>query len=103
MVEIQIFFTFTQFGQYVVASNGVNPPMYYLMGTSTNFATLQSLVTSSGSGTVPAKFKVSGVIRDFFVSGNIENAKNRVAWSGINDLSTWEAGVSSSDTQDLPT
>jgi len=96
------FFTFTQFGQYVVASNGVNPPMYYLMGTSTNFATLQSLATSSGSGTVPAKFKVSGVIRDFLVTGNIENAKNRVAWSGINDISTWEAGVSSSDTQDLP-
>ena len=96
------YFTFTQFGQFVIASNGVNPPMYYLMGTSTNFATLQSLASASGSGTVPAKFKTSGVIRDFLVTGNIENAKNRVAWSGINDISTWEAGVSSSDTQDLP-
>ena len=96
------FFTFTQFGQFVIASNGVNPPMYYEMGTSTNFATLQSLASASGSGTVPAKFKTSGVIRDFLVTGNIENAKNRVAWSGINDISTWEAGVSSSDTQDLP-
>ena len=96
------FFTFTQFGQYVIASNGVNPPMYYLMCTSTNFATLQSLASASGSGTVPVKFKTSGVIRDFLVTGNIENAKNRVAWSGINDISTWEAGVSSSDTQDLP-
>ena len=48
------FFTFTQFGQFVVASNGVNPPMYYEMGTSTNFATLQSLATASGLGTVPA-------------------------------------------------
>ena len=96
------FFTFTQFGQFVIASNGVNPPMYYEMGTSTNFATLQSLASASGSGTVPAKFKASGVIRDFLVTGNIEGAKNRVAWSGINDISTWEAGVSSSDTQDLP-
>jgi hypothetical protein len=93
------FFTFTQFGQYIIASNGVNPPMYYLMGTSTNFATLQSIATS---GTVPAKFRVSGVIRDFLVTGNIENAKNKVAWSGINDISTWEAGISSSDTQILP-
>ena len=93
------FFTFTQFGQYIIASNGVNPPMYYLMGTSTNFATLQSIATA---GTVPAKFRVSGVIRDFLVTGNIENAKNKVAWSGINDISTWEAGVSSSDTQELP-
>ena len=53
-------------------------------------------------GTVPAKFRVSGVIRDFLVTGNIENAKNRVAWSGLNDIATWEAGVKSSDTQDLP-
>ena len=96
------FFTFTQFGQYVIASNGVNPPMYYLMGTSTNFATLQSLASASGSGTVPSKFRVSGVIRDFLVSGNIENAKNKVAWSGLNDISVWEAGVKSSDTQELP-
>ena len=83
----------------ISASNGVNPPMYYLMGTSTNFATLQSIATS---GTVPSKFRVSGVIRDFLVTGNIENAKNRVQWSGINDISTWEAGISSSDQQDLP-
>ena len=93
------FFTFTQFGQFVIASNGVNPPMYYQMGTSTNFATLQSIVTS---GNVPRKFRVSGVVRDFLVTGNIENAKNRVQWSGINDISTWEAGISSSDLQDLP-
>ena len=72
------------------------------MGTSTGFVDLQTLVTASGSGLVPSKFRVSGVIRDFLVTGNIENAKNRVAWSGINDISTWEAGVSSSDTQDLP-
>jgi len=93
------FFTFTQFGQYIIASNGVNPPMYYLMGSSTNFATLQSIASA---GTVPSKFRVSGVIRDFLVTGNIENAKNKVAWSGINDISVWEAGVSSSDTQELP-
>ena len=93
------FFTFTQFGQFVIASNGVNPPMYYQMGTSTNFATLQSIVTS---GNVPSKFRVSGVVRDFLVTGNIENANNRVQWSGINDISTWEAGISSSDLQDLP-
>ena len=72
------------------------------MGTSSTFVDLQTLVTASGSGTVPSKFRTSGVIRDFLVTGNIENAKNRVAWSGINDISTWEAGVSSSDTQDLP-
>ena len=40
------YFTFTQFGQYVVASNGVDAPQYYLMGTSTNFANLSSIGTS---------------------------------------------------------
>ena len=94
--------TFTQFGNYVIATNGVDAPQYFLMGTSTGFVDLQTLVTASGSGLVPSKFRTSGVIRDFLVTGNIENAKNRVAWSGINDISTWEAGVSSSDTQDLP-
>ena len=96
------YITFTQFGNYVIATNGVDAPQYFLMGTSTGFVDLQTLVTASGSGLVPSKFRTSGVIRDFLVTGNIEGAKNRVAWSGINDISTWEAGVSSSDTQDLP-
>jgi len=92
------YITFTQFGQYVIASNGVDEPQYYLMGDSTVF---KNLSTIASSGTPPI-FKVSGVVRDFLVTGNIENAKNRVAWSGINDIATWESGVSSSDTQDLP-
>jgi hypothetical protein len=37
------FITFTQFGNYVIASNGVNAPQYYLMGTSTNFANLSTI------------------------------------------------------------
>ena len=90
--------TFTQFGQYVIASNGVDVPQYYLMGTSTVFQNLSTIVTNG----TPPTFKTSGVVRDFLVSGNIIGAKNRVAWSGINDIATWEAGVSSSDTQDLP-
>ena len=92
------YITFTQFGQYVIASNGVDVPQYYLMGTSTVF---QNLSTIASSGTPPT-FKTSGVVRDFLVTGNIIGAKNRVAWSGINDIATWEAGISSSDTQDLP-
>ena len=92
------YITFTQFGQYVIASNGVDEPQYYLMGTSTVF---ENLSTIASNGTPPT-FKTSGVVRDFLVTGNILGAKNRVAWSGINNISTWESGVSSSDTQDLP-
>ena len=92
------FFTFTQFGNYVIASNGVDAPQYYLMGTSTNFANLSTIVTA---GTLPV-FRVSGVVRDFFVTGNHTNHTNRIQWSGINDITTWQPGTKQSDIQDLP-
>ena len=92
------FHTYTQFGNYVIASNGVDAPQYYLMGTSTNFANLSSIATS---GTVPI-FRMSGVVRDFLVTGNHSTATNRIQWSGINDIATWEPGTKQSDYQDLP-
>jgi hypothetical protein len=92
------FWTFTQYGNYIIASNGVDAPQYYLMGTSTNFANFSSIVTS---GTLPT-FKVSGVIRDFLITGNQPNNQNRIQWSGINDIATWEPGSKQSDYQDLP-
>ena len=92
------FWTFTQFGNYVIATNGVDTPQYFLMGTSTNFANLSTIVTS---GTLP-NFRVSGVIRDFLVTGNHSNASNRIQWSGINDIATWSPGTKQSDLQDLP-
>ena len=92
------FWTFTQFGNYVIASNGVDAPQYYLMGTSTNFANLSTIATDGS----PPLFRVSGVIRDFLVTGNISGATNRIQWSGINDISTWTEGSKSADFQDLP-
>ena len=90
------FWTFTQFGEYVIASNGVDAAQYYLMGTSTNFAALTAIQTA---GTAPV-FRVSGVVRDFLVVGNITNATNRIQWSGINDITVWSG--KQSDSQDLP-
>ena len=92
------FITFTQFGDYLIVSNGVDTPQYYLMGTSTNFANL-SAIASDGT---PPLFRVSGVIRDFLVTGNISGATNRVQWSGINDITTWTAGSKQADSQDIP-
>ena len=92
------FWTFTQFGNYIIASNGVDSPQYYLMGTSTNFANLSTIVTS---GTLPT-FRVSGVVRDFLITGNQSTNQNRIQWSGINDIATWELGSKQSDLQDLP-
>ena len=90
------YWTFTQFGEYVIASNGVDAAQFYLMGTSTNFANLTSIQTA---GTCPL-FRVSGVIRDFLVTGNISGATNRIQWSGINDITIWSG--KQSDFQDLP-
>ena len=90
------FWTFTQFGNYVIASNGVDLPQYFLMGTSTNFANLSSL----GSG-VP-NFRVSGVVRDFLITGNLTTGSNTIQWSGINDISEWTPGTKQSDSQNLP-
>ena len=92
------FWTFTQFGNHVIASNGVDAPQYYLMGTSTNFANLSAIATDG----TPPTFRVSGVIRDFLVTGNQTNNTNRVQWSGINDIATWTAGSKNADFQDLP-
>jgi len=92
------FWTFTQFGNYIIASNGKDAPQYYLMGTSTNFANLSAIATDG----TPPTFRVSGVIRDFLVTGNQPNNTNRVQWSGINDIATWTAGSKSADFQDLP-
>ena len=92
------YITFTQFGNYVIVSNGVDPAQFYLMGTSSAFANLSTIGTS---GTVPV-FKCSGVIRDFLVTGNHVGASNRIQWSGINDITTWESGTKQSDLQDLP-
>jgi hypothetical protein len=92
------YFTFTQFGNYIIASNGVDAPQYYLMGTSTNFAALSTIATD---GTPPV-FRVSGVIRDFLVTGSQPTNTNRVQWSGINDIGTWNPGAKSADFQDLP-
>ena len=90
------FWTFTQFGEYIIASNGVDAVQYYLMGTSTNFAALTAIQTA---GTAPV-FRVSGVVRDFLVTGNIVGATNRIQWSGINDITSWSG--KQSDSQDLP-
>jgi hypothetical protein len=90
------FWTFTQFGNYVIASNGVDKPQYYLMGTSTNFVDLDTIASG-----VP-NFRVSGVVRDFLITGNLTTGSNTINWSGINDITEWTAGTKQSDSQDLP-
>ena len=86
------FWSFSNFGTTVVASNGEDSPQKFVVGTSSAFADL---------GGSPPIFTFSAVIRDFLVVGRIKTVKNRVQWSGINDVETWTSGTKQSDYQDL--
>jgi len=83
---------FTVFGNHVVAANGIDEPQVFTLGSSSLFADL---------GGSPPIFTYSNVIRDFLFTGRISTAKNRVQWSGINDIETWTSGTKQSDSQDL--
>ena len=83
---------FSAFGTTVIASNGVDTPQKFVVGSSSLFADL---------GGSPPVFTYSAVIRDFLVTGRTNSVTNRVHWSGINDVETWTAGTKQSDSQDL--
>jgi len=83
---------FAAFGDYVVATNGVDAPQVFQMGTSTLFAAL------GGSPPVSA---FGCAVRDFFVLGRT-TAYNRVKWSALNNVADWTISATTlSDQQDL--
>lgn len=85
---------FFQFGNLILATNGVDAWQSYTLGSSTNFA--------AASGTPPvASFGMT--VRDFAVALRSAAAWNRVTWSGINDATAWTPSATTlSDSQDLP-
>lgn len=87
--------TFTQFGDQVIASNNVDATQVYDMAAGGNFAAL------AGSPPIAA---FTGSIRDFVVLARVNTAYNRIQWSGINDSTDWTAPPNStmSDSQDFP-
>lgn len=84
---------FAAFGDYVVATNGVDAPQVFQMGTSSVFAAL---------GGSPPTSTFSVAVRDFHVLGRISTAYNRVKWSGLNNVADWTISATTlSDQQDL--
>lgn len=78
--------SFTQFGQAVLASNNTAKIQAWYVGTSTAFADV--------SATAPvAKFIT--VVRDFVVAANISGTPNKLQWSDINDETDWTSGGAS--------
>ena len=85
---------FFQFGNSLIAINGVDAAQVYTLGGGGNFAALGGSSPVANFGTV---------VRGFGVMGRIASAWNRVQWSGIEDVTTWASSATTlSDAQDIP-
>lgn len=82
-----------QFGANIIAVNLANNPQKFVLGSSSEFADL---------GGSPPKARHIGIVRDFVVLGNTDNATNEVHWSGFNNSESWTVGTSQSDRQSFP-
>ena len=78
--------SFTQFGNAVLASNNNAKIQAWYVGTSTAFADV--------SADAPIA-KYITVVRDFVVAANISGTPNKLQWSDINDETDWTSGGAS--------
>jgi len=86
--------SFAQFGDLVIAVNGIDAPQKFAIGSDGNFAAL--------AGAPPVARFVS-TVRDFVVMGRPSGLAQRVHWSGINNAETWTPSqATQADFQDLP-
>ena len=83
---------FTQWGQTVIAVNGVDAAQKITLSAA-NFQAL---------GGSPPIARHIDIIRDFVVMGNVSGTPNRVQWSAINDSEDWTpSATTQSDFQDI--
>jgi len=83
--------TFTQFGQYVIAATPLAPLQVFELGVSSNFADLANAPTAAYVATV----------RDFVFTGGLDQEPYTLKWSAINDSTGWTPGTNLSDEQIL--
>lgn len=85
--------TFTQFGNFVMADNGVDAAQVYQLGVSSVFAAL------AGS---PPIAKYGAIIKGFSVKAAVASATNRVQWSDLENHASYSiGGTSLADYQDF--
>lgn len=84
---------FTLFGSNLVASNLTDDTQVNNLG-ATN-AKFQALANAP-------RFRYSSVVKDFFVSANLETAPNAVRWADTDSLTVWEVGIGLADQQIFP-
>lgn len=85
--------SFAQFGNDVIATNGTNNTQVWTIGSSSAWADL------AGSPPV-ARFVAQ--VRDFVFLARLSSALNTVQWSSINNDIEWTAGINQGDDQAIP-
>jgi hypothetical protein len=85
--------TFEQFGDRVIATNGIDLPVYF---DPANPATVTVLPNAP-------RMKLLTVVLDFLVGGVVDGNVMRLHWSGINNSEQWSFGVGQSDINDAAT
>jgi hypothetical protein len=84
---------FAQFGNLVLAVEANSTPQAFDLTSSSAFADL---------GGSPPQARYIAVVGRFVVLSGLLSTPYRIQWSGLNAVTTWSAGVNSSDYQDLP-
>jgi hypothetical protein len=84
--------SFAQFGVFLIAVQGNTPPQVFDITSDTEFSDL--------GGSPPDAGHVS-VIGPFVVLSDLTDDPNDIAWSGVEDMTTWD-GTNSSDQRTLP-
>ncbi len=74
---------FVQYGEYVLATNGVDTPQYYLIGTSTDFADV--------TGAPVCRFL--SVINNFIVASGLVSDGSLIKWSALDNPLDWTASA----------
>lgn len=94
-VPLQDSWTFTRYGDKLIAHNINDPIQVYDIEAGGTFAAL---------GGSPPKAKYSWVAGDFLVIAYLEGAagEKTVRWSGLNDPEYWTIGKRGADSQELP-
>lgn len=92
------FWSFAQFGDSLLAFNGVDAPQVFTLSS-----VVDGSVKFSALGGSPPLAEFITVVRDFAFAGKIDSALNRNQWSGINNSASWATSATTmADQQDIP-
>lgn len=86
---------FAQWGNLVIATNGVQTPLKLDMVAATP--------SFSALGGTPPTGELIAIVRDFVVLGRADGDPYKLQWSGINNAEQWTVGSNQSDFQIMPT